>query len=95
MKYALFYGDHYYPSGGWHDFHGYFDDAVEALTKAVLSHCDWAHLVRLESRSYLFDIGEDELRNLRNYVPEEYKKAGQIPPTAKAMFTAKVYEWLK
>lgn len=32
-RYLLFYGDNYYPSGGWGDFQGDFDsldDAVEA-----------------------------------------------------------------
>lgn len=49
-KYILFYGDSYYPLGGWEDFGGTFD-TVEKAKDYVLSIivCDWWHIVDTET----------------------------------------------
>ncbi len=44
----LFYGDEYYPAGGWEDFYGYFD-SVEEAEKTLLSldpSFSWGHIVK-------------------------------------------------
>lgn len=40
-RYALFYGDTFYPAGGWDDFEGSFDTVVEA--EATLPEGDYAY----------------------------------------------------
>jgi hypothetical protein len=46
LRYMLFMGDRYYPSGGWHDFMGFFqtvDEAIEATKPRNIY--GWAHVV--------------------------------------------------
>ena len=50
-RYLLFYGDGYYPCGGWNDFHGDFDSLDDAIATAETGNTpmnpkfDWAHIV--------------------------------------------------
>lgn len=48
-EYMLFAGSIYYPSGGWEDFKGYFDDIEKAKNWLRLEEKDasfmWAHIV--------------------------------------------------
>jgi len=44
-RYLLFYGDSYYPSGGWTDLKGSFDDEKEALIHLCNKYYDWWHIV--------------------------------------------------
>ena len=46
-RYLLFYGDAYYPSGGWDDFKGYFDTVEEALKEVSKGSFkpDWYQIV--------------------------------------------------
>lgn len=51
-RYLLFYGDAYYPAGGWGDFRGAFDtieEAHAAYMKAPGWKPDWWHVVDLET----------------------------------------------
>ncbi len=45
----LFYGDQYYPLGGYGDFHSYFDniDLAKKYVESVFKNeaCTWAHMV--------------------------------------------------
>jgi hypothetical protein len=43
MKFLLFKGDNYYPSGGWDDFVGAYE-TLEAA-KMAATDCDWAQVV--------------------------------------------------
>ena len=40
-RYLLFYGDNYYPSGGWGDFHGSFDTIQEAQQVFLKTDSPW------------------------------------------------------
>jgi hypothetical protein len=44
-RYLLFYGDNYYPSGGWDDFKGDFDSVDEAKVAFEKQREDWGHVV--------------------------------------------------
>jgi hypothetical protein len=48
MKYLLFAGDKYYPSGGWHDCRGAFESILAAMKAAVEGQYDWWHVVELQ-----------------------------------------------
>jgi hypothetical protein len=56
-RYALFAGDHYYPSGGWHDFAGFFDSPGQAKARASKlprepwerADDKWWHIVDLQT----------------------------------------------
>lgn len=57
-QFALFAGDHYYPSGGWGDFRGVFDtiDSARAAFisgqsygQGIVYHYDWGQIVDLTS----------------------------------------------
>ena len=49
FRYFLFYGDWYYPSGGWDDFSGSYADAegaiIEAKRRAAETSFVWWHVV--------------------------------------------------
>lgn len=45
MSYLLFAGDHYYPSGGWHDFVDSFSSEDAAVKHAASLGNDWWHVV--------------------------------------------------
>jgi hypothetical protein len=47
MSYAVFTGDHYYPSGGWRDFKGVFEDLFDAYHCVRTSSGDWYQIVNL------------------------------------------------
>lgn len=47
-RYLLFNGSNYYPSGGWRDFAGCFDDLEYAIEVAKHMYCDWWHIVDTE-----------------------------------------------
>ena len=49
-RYLLFHGTHYYPSGGWEDFHDSYDSVADAeaeikTRKAEEYFWDWHHIV--------------------------------------------------
>lgn len=44
-RYILFYGQMYYPTGGWYDKAGDFDTIEDARSEAFSSLCDWYHIV--------------------------------------------------
>lgn len=46
-KYLVFYGDDFYPSGGWSDFCGYFDSLEKAIIfiQSQDKFMKWAHVV--------------------------------------------------
>lgn len=48
-NYLLFGGDKFYPSGGWQDFKGHFDDIPQALTAAAHGRWEWWQIVNAES----------------------------------------------
>lgn len=59
LQYLVFYGDHYYPSGGWEDLADSFDDPNEAIAtaKGMLKgggSCVWAHVVDKNTGQVLF-----------------------------------------
>jgi hypothetical protein len=45
MRYLLFAGYNYYPSGGWDDFVGSYSDLMTALGAAANLRQDWWHIV--------------------------------------------------
>lgn len=58
-RYLVFAGDHYYPSGGWDDFHGDYASLEQA--KAIAAELEkeggrWAHIADLELGNALHDI---------------------------------------
>ncbi len=48
-RFLLFYGDRYYPEGGWNDFKGAFDTLADALA-APRPGADWFHIVDLHEQ---------------------------------------------
>ncbi len=53
-RYAVFYGDHYYPYGGWDDFKGYFHTLAECErflleSKITSTIYDWYQIVDTHS----------------------------------------------
>lgn len=51
-RYALFAGSSYYPSGGWKDFVGSFDTAMEARVPGIVGYSesyDWYHIIDLRT----------------------------------------------
>lgn len=47
-RYIVFYGDSYYPRGGWLDLKEFFDSKDEAITVAEelsLDNYGWSHVV--------------------------------------------------
>lgn len=46
-RYARFFGDRYYPLGGWEDLDGTYDTIEEATV--VLEPLQWYHIVDLET----------------------------------------------
>jgi len=59
MRYWLFAGDYYYPSGGISDLIGRSDDQDELLKQAREAKHDWWHIVDSETgqetTSYIYD----------------------------------------
>lgn len=58
IKYLLFCGSFYYPSGGWEDFHGVFstlDGAKNAALKKSIEeewyNYGWYHIVQIEDEA--------------------------------------------
>ncbi len=47
MKYLLFLGDYFYPSGGWDDFIDHYDSLDKAIDhiKTFDASYKWAHIV--------------------------------------------------
>lgn len=43
MRYLLFAGDHYYPSGGWNDYRGCYETIFAARVNGA--GYDWSHVV--------------------------------------------------
>lgn len=61
MKYLLFAGVAYYPSGGWDDFVGAFDSIDEAK-KATPPVYVWAHIVDASTRAIvLYGDGQEPM----------------------------------
>lgn len=52
-RYLLFFGETYYPGGGWEDFHGAFDTIEDArnAVKARDSLPDWHEIVDTRTMS--------------------------------------------
>ncbi len=48
-QFLLFGGDLYYPSGGWKDFRGDFDNLESALHRAATLRIDWWHIFDMET----------------------------------------------
>ena len=46
-RFLVFSGDYYYPSGGWHDFHGSFDTLEEANGSQPKG--EWAHIFDMDT----------------------------------------------
>lgn len=45
-RFLLFYGDTYYPLGGWRDFHGSFETFEDADVASLKGEAwDWRHIV--------------------------------------------------
>lgn len=44
-RFLLFYGENYYPNGGWSDFQGAYDTLEIAKSMLIEAHFDWAHIV--------------------------------------------------
>lgn len=49
MKYLVFAGPQYYPTGGWSDFKGDFDSKEDALVFLTKHHYDWWEIVEIVS----------------------------------------------
>lgn len=56
MKYLLFAGDTYYPSGGWDDFVGAFD-SIDAAKAGVDPKCGWAQVVDMNTLNEVAALG--------------------------------------
>lgn len=62
MRYALFAGGHYYPAGGWEDFHSIHYSIVEAQAAVSPTQHDWAQIVDLDDREVVancYDVKRD------------------------------------
>lgn len=59
-RYLLFAGEHYYPEGGWADFHQDFDSLREAEDKAAtFGHgIDWWHIVDSQTKDRVVWMGD-------------------------------------
>ena len=57
-RYLLFTMHQYYPSGGCRDLADTFDDLTEAVQYAKQCHCDWWHILDIQTgeiqQDYLF-----------------------------------------
>jgi hypothetical protein len=56
-RFIIFYGDHYYPNGGWHDFsHDISFDTLQEAQARIGAHTrDWGHIVDLKLGSIVFE----------------------------------------
>jgi hypothetical protein len=45
QSYLVFFGDNYYPCGGWSDFKGSFDTIEEAREFLLTKNFDWYQIV--------------------------------------------------
>ena len=50
-RYLLFFGEKYYPSGGWKDFGGGYDSVNDAITAYAQLDGDWAHVIDTQLES--------------------------------------------
>ncbi len=70
LKYKLFYGDNYYPLGGYDDFKGNFDSIEEAIKYLkVAEPCAsymWAHIV-LDDKIVFHSENNDDFMN-KNWI---------------------------
>ncbi len=48
-KYGLFYGDQYYPTGGWSDYEGSFISVEDAMECVIKAKPDWYQIVNLHT----------------------------------------------
>lgn len=59
-RYALFAGDNYYPGGGWSDFAGSFDSALDAVAEGqrlLDGTSDWWQVIDLQTGRHCDDQG--------------------------------------
>lgn len=45
MRYIIFSGEQWYPSGGWNDFYGWYSSLEEAQKEFKKNDDDWVQLV--------------------------------------------------
>jgi hypothetical protein len=65
MKYLAFSGNNYESNGGWDDLMDEFDREHDTLQAAIQQACeialreahDWLHIVDLDSRQIVFQVG--------------------------------------
>lgn len=61
-RYLVFRGEHYYPSGGWHDLDNTFDTLPEVLqylhTDNCLKRSEWVHVVDITTGLQVSDYGQ-------------------------------------
>jgi len=60
IKPMLFWGDTFYPNGGWKDFRGFFDSVDEAkeFSEKNLSCYMWAHIVENGKITWKFECDD-------------------------------------
>jgi hypothetical protein len=59
MRFVLFVGENYYPSGGWRDFAGLYDTADEAIAAGEKTTMyQWYNVVDLEEMKIIKDSHE-------------------------------------
>jgi hypothetical protein len=49
LSYLIFYGENYYPKGGFDDYHGIYATVEDAKSIAESGYSDWAHIVKLDT----------------------------------------------
>lgn len=56
-RFIIFYGDNYYPEGGWKDFShdGGFETLTAAKERVLGSTRDWGHIVDLQSGTIVYE----------------------------------------
>ncbi len=57
-KFIIFAGDHYYPSGGWHDFHSFVDTLEETrkiFEKLSKREWKWVHVLDVTTGKIIYD----------------------------------------
>lgn len=79
VKYALFSGEHYYPSGGAKDLVGVYDTLEAAMDGGPIS--DWAHIARLD------DDGLTITHELRGIFAQALPPPGWAYPTRRTVQT--------
>jgi len=79
-RFLVFYGDNYYPSGGWDDFRGDYDSMQKAeRVVRQMGHADWLQIVDTESGSVRKFYSRVLKDGAQPDGPEEYSDSRHVP----------------